>query len=208
MTGAKNAQLICIKDEGSLIESANQSPENDSRKIRSRSAPDSKHHLEIRKQQVDVTNQEHNNQERNHVRHATSNQTLSKRSCGDDSNHKNLKQCPSNGNVSIVSSAERASRIKISRLPKLPLQPLKMLPKKFALNILEYKINYLKARKGDHMYKKSSVKQPWILMGEWVFFFNSIFNWIIYKSSISESQIKYSTNSYKLSDLKSKLTMW
>ncbi|KAK9739338.1 hypothetical protein QE152_g9124 [Popillia japonica] len=68
--------------------------------------------------------------------------------------------------MSIASNTEKTSRIKISRLPKVPLQPLKMLPKKFALNILEYKVNYLKARKGDHMYKKSPIKHPWVLMAE------------------------------------------
>ncbi|XP_022916303.1 putative leucine-rich repeat-containing protein DDB_G0290503 [Onthophagus taurus] len=61
---------------------------------------------------------------------------------------------------------DRISKIKISRLPKCSLKCLKMLPRKYALDILEYKVNYGKARKGNHMYKKSATKHPWIVMGD------------------------------------------
>lgn len=138
VTGVKNAQLICIKDESSISEIVDNANVTESPAISAKKSPQLRTHKENDNIYKPLTNEE---------------------------SAKNVKSL-SNGNMSIASNTEKTSRIKISRLPKVPLQPLKMLPKKFALNILEYKVNYLKARKGDHMYKKSPIKHPWVLMAE------------------------------------------
>ncbi|GJQ82280.1 hypothetical protein Trydic_g19477 [Trypoxylus dichotomus] len=164
VTGARNAQLICIKDEGSLIESPNHSFTADSQQIRSHSAPHPIRYELNAEEKEDRKKDEHSPRKTNTLQRSTSNDTICRQPCCRERppSVKDERRTPRNENT----GATGASRIKISRLPKVPLQPLKMLPKKFALNILEYKVNYLKARKGDHMYRKSAVKQPWILMGE------------------------------------------
>ncbi|KRT80035.1 hypothetical protein AMK59_7327, partial [Oryctes borbonicus] len=168
VTGVKNAQLICIKDEGSIIESPNHSPPSDSRQIRSHSAP---HPIRFELKDQNECHETNTKEGHSPTRRSTSNDAICKQPCCHERplpSREERRTPRSEYATSSTNNAgmERASRIKISRLPKVPLHPLKMLPKKFALNVLEYKVNYLKARKGDHMYKKSAIKQPWILMGE------------------------------------------
>lgn len=38
-----------------------------------------------------------------------------------------------------------------------------MLPKKFAINIVQYKLDFHKFSKSNHMYKKTLLIQPWLL---------------------------------------------
>lgn len=64
--------------------------------------------------------------------------------------------------------ADKTSRtsIKISRLPKRSLRKLTVLPKNYALQVIQYKLEYHKFTKGNHMYAKTSQIQPWVLTGK------------------------------------------
>lgn len=42
-----------------------------------------------------------------------------------------------------------------------------------ALNVIQYKLDFSKINKKNHMYKKTDKIQPWLLTGELVFFFIS-----------------------------------
>ncbi|XP_068914504.1 uncharacterized protein [Tenebrio molitor] len=58
------------------------------------------------------------------------------------------------------------SAVKISRLPKATRKMLKLLPKEYAITIIQYKLRYNHFHKHNPMYRKSAHIQPWVLMGQ------------------------------------------
>ncbi|XP_044758978.1 uncharacterized protein LOC123316808 [Coccinella septempunctata] len=121
VTGTKNAQLICIKDENSI---GSVSDENE--------------------------------------------ETRNRRNSKDSSN-KNLKStqvqtCESELFEEDVPKLNRSkSSIRIGRMRR-PRKVLQLLPKDYAINIIQYKLMFYKHHKGNYMYKKTSTTKPWELM--------------------------------------------
>lgn len=114
VTGAKNAKLICIRDDNSIIVgSSSEDEENDQQK---------KTKLTSSGTQTD------------------------------------LKE--------IEPVKNTKSTIKISRLPKNKRKALELLPKDYAVNIIQYKLEYQNLHKDNPMYRKSASVQPWMLMGK------------------------------------------
>lgn len=110
VTGAKNAQLICIRDEDSIVEQTDNENKNEAKQSKA----------------TKITT----------------------------------------GPNDIYGEKTSKTNIKISRLPKKPLRQLPTLPKDYALNVIQYKLDYHKNSKKNHMYRKSSSIQPWILTGK------------------------------------------
>nr|CAI5828168.1 unnamed protein product [Callosobruchus analis] len=52
------------------------------------------------------------------------------------------------------------------RSKKKQLKCLKMLPKEYAVNVIQYKLDYKKYQKNNPMYRKTQNIVPWKLMGE------------------------------------------
>lgn len=114
MTGAKNARLICIKDDDSLTE-----PEPPATSLPKLS---SKHSSE--------TDNLHNGDSRRNL--------------------------DGNGDKDV--------RLKVSRLPRKKFRKLEMLPKEYALGVLQYKLEFQNAKRENPMYKKSAMIKPWNLV--------------------------------------------
>lgn len=60
---------------------------------------------------------------------------------------------------------QNKSTIKISRLAK-NTKMLELLPKDYAVNVIQYKLRFIHFHKNNPMYKRSSNVQPWVLMGK------------------------------------------
>ncbi|RZC18424.1 hypothetical protein BDFB_009034, partial [Asbolus verrucosus] len=116
ITGAKNAKLICIRDDNSVIEV------DDDGKMNKEIMTDAEIHLTSSQTQTDLRQED-----KNRIR--------------------------------------SRSAIKISRLPKANRKMLKLLPKEYAINIIQYKLRYGHFHKQNPMYRKSANVQPWVLLG-------------------------------------------
>ncbi|KAL3273748.1 hypothetical protein HHI36_015176 [Cryptolaemus montrouzieri] len=62
-----------------------------------------------------------------------------------------------------ISNRPSTSNIKISRVSK-PRRMLKLLPKEYAINVIQYKLMFHKHHKGSYMYRKTHTTKPWELM--------------------------------------------
>lgn len=129
ISGAKNAQLICIRDDDSIID-------------------------EI------ISNKEHKEEIQLGITSETQTSFL-------ENVNKPLSKTNENEFASKTS-------VKISRLPKITLRPLQVLPKEIALNVIQYKLDFNKNSKKNHMYKKNDKIQPWILTGRFVYYLKKI----------------------------------
>lgn len=70
------------------------------------------------------------------------------------------------GEVEVINERSSKTSIKISRIPKRTLRPLQILKTDEALRVIQYKLEFSKFNKGNHMYKKSNSIHPWILTGK------------------------------------------
>ncbi|KAJ8983944.1 hypothetical protein NQ317_008646, partial [Molorchus minor] len=107
VTGEKNAKLICIKDENSIIEAK----------------PDAEHQTK-----AEPTKTVHKTKEKS-------------------------------------TKKSKTSTMKLTRRPKSS-KVLQMLPKNYAVNVIQYKLDFHKFCKSDPMYRKTSTVEPWLLMGK------------------------------------------
>ncbi|KAJ8949339.1 hypothetical protein NQ314_008259 [Rhamnusium bicolor] len=123
VTGAKNAKLICIKDENSIIEPEDDSePDKDcqTEKVIPLKVTSSKTQTDIkRKEKVDRSTQK----------------------------------------------STKSALIKMNKLPKSS-KCLRLLPKNYAVNIIQYKLDFYKHCKTNPMYRRTTNLQPWMLMGK------------------------------------------
>ncbi|CAH1377155.1 unnamed protein product [Tenebrio molitor] len=95
----------------------------------------------------------------------------------DDEHRKKDKEIMTDAEVKLRSSETQTdikddkrirsrSAVKISRLPKATRKMLKLLPKEYAITIIQYKLRYNHFHKHNPMYRKSAHIQPWVLMGQ------------------------------------------
>ncbi|XP_045477437.1 uncharacterized protein LOC123682722 isoform X2 [Harmonia axyridis] len=119
VTGTKNAQLICIKDDNSIVSIMNEnstsqgdSPESIKKSVKS---------AEVQTSQSELIEE------------------------------------------AVYRLDKSRSNIKINRV-KRPRRMLQLLPKEYAINIIQYKLMFYKHHKGNYMYKKTSTTKPWQLM--------------------------------------------
>lgn len=81
----------------------------------------------------------------------------------DDSDNKLDENSKINTNEELIDKNDNntTENEKISK--KNEKSPFGMLPKKSAINIVQYKLDFHKFTKTNHMYKKTPLIQPWIL---------------------------------------------
>lgn len=63
-----------------------------------------------------------------------------------------------------VTDHKSKNSLKMNRLPKSG-RPLKFLPDAYAINIIQYKLEFRKISKTNPLYLKTTNLQPWVLMG-------------------------------------------
>ncbi|KAJ8959047.1 hypothetical protein NQ318_022302 [Aromia moschata] len=117
ITGEKNAKLICIKDENSIVETdGNDDAEPGNRLCQTEEGPG----------KGDVKSKE--------------------------KTHK------------AAHKSARGPSIRMNRLPR-PTRVLQMLPKTYAVNVIQYKLDFHNSCKTNPMYRKTTDVEPWMLMG-------------------------------------------
>ncbi|KAF2879449.1 hypothetical protein ILUMI_26729 [Ignelater luminosus] len=150
ITGTKNAQLICVRDEDSIIESSEATDKSNSitTKKNNEVLPSSTPQETPIKQQTltEVDEAQASSQkksgESSEMQKATTKKILSKvKNKTDDKSTK--------------------ANIRINRVPKKTLKQLVLIPKTQAFNVIQYKLQYGKFSRGNHMYRKSSKRHPW-----------------------------------------------
>lgn len=150
ITGTRNAQLICIRDEDSIIEPSEATNQSNSVTTKKSNEPSSSLPLQeifIKKQASTEVDEA---------------QASSQKKSGESSEaqHTATKKIPNKVKSKIDEKSSKPN-IKINRVPKKTLKQLTLIPKTQAFNVIQYKLQYSKFSRGNHMYRKSLKCQPW-----------------------------------------------